>query len=1247
MKKSSQAFSNHKLITARFQRHLSQQEVADLIGTTRVNVSRWECGVTCPSPYFRQQLCTFFEKNAEELGIIPKDAAEGSKTLIPSRQEGVSSGNHVLHHISIKRNLFFTGREDTLTSIHAALHSKQPTALTQTYIINGSGGVGKTQMVVEYLYRHYEDYQAILWIQATSCQSLIADLSEIAVLLGLIPGGDTLQSQQIIKAVRHWLEEQERWLLVMDNICDLNILNDTLFATHNGHILLTTRNQVSGIIAQHITLAPMTLEEGAFFLLRRSKRIDLDTPLEGAAENLRIHAREISRLMGGLPLALDQAGAYIETMACDLPDYIDRYQAQPAPMLSLRENTGIDHPESVATMLSCTVSEVAQANIAALDLLRLCAFFAPVAIPEEIITGNGSELGLSLQSIVSNPPIFDAALVELRKHSLLSRNPEARTLTMHGLVQTILKESLDEDTRRLWAMRAIKAMSRTLLANPSVTKQQYQRYLPHVQACVELAEQLDIVIAEGAELLYSIALYSDRQEDYSKAEAFCYRAVRMSEKLVGSKHPDTLSYLTTLGRLYITQEKYGEAEPLCLQTLTTCEQVLHPEHLLLADNLNNLATLYEIQGKYSQAGTLFLRALVIREQTLQPEHPDIVDSHSSLAKLYYKQGKDSEAAMILQQMPAIQRKVAGRDASDTVRSLDWQTLFCIQRNEQARESIPSHLPTFHSQAGAKGRKSSLVGMRIVASISIVGFIATLIILSLLLSTSKGFAWNSTATNTSLAFSRELSQEELLYLHKQIGISDGNFVFDTYPGCIDVTLKVRAAQQIRSGNMNGAITLLTQAVKADPTDGEARIYNENMQVLQSHAPYITIVLGLAIDSRATDLVRARAIMEAAYLEQHEVNTNRLLPNGLRLRILIDNSGSNISNVTTVTQFIANRVVGAGNPDHIVAIVGWPFSSQVINARDIIAGIHLPMISQTASSVLLSGDNPYFFRVSPSDDQQGKALGNVAVKQLHVGTILIIRDPNDPYSVSLANAFSDAVTAHNVNVISGPAESFTEGRTTVEQYQLGAIHDAVTKHVDLIFMAGFDADAIRLAHALGNQFRANPTNSLLAHLQIMGGDAIATNMLLGQGNGPDAKIATSFPQDMHRLVFSSFAHPDEWAFEKVPVSKWPVLFSDWTATYSGLSARGTPVASLSDHAILTYDTLQLIIKATTLVHGPLTGDALRNALVSSGKGAAFQGVSGRIAFDDKGNPVAKALVLLAVENVNGNNVLTLKEIIGSFF
>src|SRR5579884_3152420 len=78
MKKAAQATQNEKLVSERLQRRWSQLEVADMIGTTRINVSRWECGITTPNPYFRQRLCELFEKNAEELGINPKAAAESS-----------------------------------------------------------------------------------------------------------------------------------------------------------------------------------------------------------------------------------------------------------------------------------------------------------------------------------------------------------------------------------------------------------------------------------------------------------------------------------------------------------------------------------------------------------------------------------------------------------------------------------------------------------------------------------------------------------------------------------------------------------------------------------------------------------------------------------------------------------------------------------------------------------------------------------------------------------------------------------------------------------------------------------------------------------------------------------------------------------------------------------------------------------------------------------------------------------------
>ncbi len=165
--------------------------------------------------------------------------------------------------------------------------------------------------------------------------------------------------------------------------------------------------------------------------------------------------------------------------------------------------------------------------------------------------------------------------------------------------------------------------------------------------------------------------------------------------------------------------------------------------------------------------------------------------------------------------------------------------------------------------------------------------------------------------------------------------------------------------LQQGNASSAIDLLTAATTADPADGEAQIYNEDLHIALRGAPYISIVLGLSIDNNPSDLVRARADLESAFLAQHEINTKGLLPHGLQLHLLIDNSGEDDRNVATVAQFIANRVK-AGNPDHIVAVVGWPTSDASINARDILAGISLPMISQTASSTELSGSSPYFFR-----------------------------------------------------------------------------------------------------------------------------------------------------------------------------------------------------------------------------------------------------------------------------------------------
>jgi len=510
--------------------------------------------------------------------------------------------------------------------------------------------------------------------------------------------------------------------------------------------------------------------------------------------------------------------------------------------------------------------------------------------------------------------------------------------------------------------------------------------------------------------------------------------------------------------------------------------------------------------------------------------------------------------------------------------------------------------------------------------------------------------NATATGVAqqqAAMNAELALELQSFQKKGIGISDGRLVFDTYTGRNDSELKKQAAQAIQRNDLSSAVNFLTRAVSADPTDGEAQIYNEDLHVLQSGVPYVTIVLGLAVDSSVVDFLLGRTEMQGAFLAQREINTGGLLPHGLKLRLLIDNSGANDADVATAAQFVANRVSKAGNPDHIIAVVGWPFSSQTINARDIIASVHLPLVSETASSVRLSGSSPYFFRVNPPDNLQGNTLGKYAAQQLQAKNILVMRDRTDPYSVSLADAFTSSVKALNANAINNSVDNFTEGTTTVAQYER-ILQDAATLNVDTIFLAGLDVDAVRLAHAVGEELRVRPGDIFLNNLRILCGDAVDTNLLLGQGSGPDATIASTFPQDMRRLTFTAFGHPDEWTFLGYSKNQQPLFFANWVSIYQSSTVAQDNAPPPGNDAILTHDAVTVIAKAATYVRGTLTGQAVRGALTSLGSGniPAYMGVSGRILFDPEGNPIDKAIVVLRVAGTGNTNTIALIQIAGQF-
>lgn len=548
-------------------------------------------------------------------------------------------------------------------------------------------------------------------------------------------------------------------------------------------------------------------------------------------------------------------------------------------------------------------------------------------------------------------------------------------------------------------------------------------------------------------------------------------------------------------------------------------------------------------------------------------------------------------------------------------------------------------------------QSPLTGKNNLGIVAIIGIALVLLLIlliavpPLLKSTNPNYYAQATVVAQQAALNTELSQEMQNFQKEGIGVSDGRLVFDTYSGRSDTNLKKQAASALQQGNVSAAVSFLNQAVNADPTDGEAQIYNENIHLQQNNSPYVTLAVGLPIDGSAIHLGSDREQLEAVYLAQHEANSQNLLPRGLKLRILVANSGAKNTDVATVAQFIANRVSKAGNLDHLIGVVGWYNSSQTINARDIIASVHLPLVAQTASSVKLSGSSPYFFRVAPPDNVQGQALGTLLANQLNAKRVLILSDSTDSYSVSLANAVAARVTALGSTFTTA---AFTEDTTTVDQYQQ-LIANNVNSNVpaDVVFLAGFNVDGVRLAHAIGNLARATPSNSQLGQLKVVGGDALDSGLLLGEGDDADAAFARENPQDMRRLIFTTFADFNEWNSLNLPQDQLPLFTTDWKSTYqSSLVSNNAPDPAYN--GLMIYDAVGVLVYTPKWVVGPITGETMRNTLASLGKGKipAYQGFSGKIRFDKNGDPIDKAVVILAVQDNGSGNQIAVQQVIGSF-
>ncbi len=617
-------------------------------------------------------------------------------------------GGPAIFRVPYERNPYFTGRQDVLDALHealtrdgsAALGQAEPSAAlpqgTRT-AISGLGGIGKTQTAVEYAYRHAGDYRAVFLVRAETAGELLGGFAEIGRVLGL-PEAVAGDQEVTAAGVRRWLEAEDGWLLIFDNADRPELVKSFLPLQHRGHVLVTSRAQVFDVLglAEPLRMATLSPAEALELLLKRGGRRSTSAEERGAAA-------ELAEELGYLPLALEQAGAYLLQKNVRFGDYLDAYRQLGLGTLERQAPVVGNHPESVARTWTLNFQQVEDASPAAADVLRASSFFAPDDIPEELLTQGGAELGPAVSDALAGGDVLAGAelLEPLTRYSLIQRDVEARTWSVHRLVQEVVKASLRDDARRLWTERVVGALN-SAFPDPEFSNWGLcGRLIPHTQTAVRWIEDHRLESETVARLLNEAAIYLWNSGRYAEAEPLCKRSLGIRKKALGEEHPAVADSHQCLGLLRHGQGRYTEAEQLYELSLGSYEKALGAEHPRIGIALSNLALLYCDLGRHAEAEPLFKRSLKIREKALGGEHPDVAIALNNLALPYCDQGRYAEAEPLFKRSLEIREKALGDEHPDVAISLNnLANLFRAQaRNAEAEPLFKRSLEIFEKALG--------------------------------------------------------------------------------------------------------------------------------------------------------------------------------------------------------------------------------------------------------------------------------------------------------------------------------------------------------------------------------------------------------------------------------------------------------------------------------------------------------------------------------------------------------------------
>ena len=585
--------------------------------------------------------------------------------------------------VPFEKNPHFTGRESQLAQLEESLFAKDHTTKIGIF---GLGGVGKTQLALELLYRTKDRHKncSVIWILVTSMESLHQGYLNVAQQLK-IPGWEE-EKVDVRELVQDYLSKDDagQWLLVFDNADDIDMwitkpgpgqepkresshgsrpLIDYLPRSKQGCIIFTTRDMKTAVklAPKNVVRVPQMNEEVATRLLKTSLvNPDLvENPGDVTALVLELTC---------LPLAIVQAAAYINENGITFADYLSLLKEKEEEVIDLlseefeEDGRYRDVKNAVATTWLVSFERIRRCDPLAAEYLSFMACVDPKDIPQSLLPPGQSRKKET------------DAIGTLNAYSFASKRPVGAALDLHRLVHLATRNWLRKEGRLAQAAEiAIVRLEEVFPDDDDKNRSVWRSYLPHARYALESDQDNK----DGEKRLalmwrYGRCLYSDGR--WNEAETIYTRLLEIEKTKLGADHPNTLTSISHLASTYRNQGRWDQAEELQVQVMEILKRKLGEGHLDTLTSISNLALIYWNQGRWDQAKKLQVQVLKSHKRKLGEDHPDTLISISNLASTYWNQGRWDQAKELQVQVMEIRKRKLGEDHPDTLISISHLAL---------------------------------------------------------------------------------------------------------------------------------------------------------------------------------------------------------------------------------------------------------------------------------------------------------------------------------------------------------------------------------------------------------------------------------------------------------------------------------------------------------------------------------------------------------------------------------------------